>query len=336
VASIVATTKAVVDQGDELNKMSQKTGMAVEELSKLRYISDLSGVSNEALTKGLTALSIGMGEAATGAGATAETYQKFGISVRNADGTMKSSGAVLAEWADKFEAMPDGVEKTNLAVEIFGKKLGTEMIPLLNLGSAGIKALGDEAAALGLIFSEELAKKSEEFNDNLDRMGKLSQSVGMDIANALIPALNDLVKQYLAAKRAGLGLFDFAMLSNDEYENAASKLTEIKGKLSTLNQMRDDLSKPTVANKLNNFFSSDLDSVEKQITFLERHHLRTPRLRASRWKILVISLATLWLAVTGMRWPSSTRVIGVPPLTCAAARGAIGAMRRFCTRPPLA
>lgn len=53
VAAIVTSTKAIADQGDALNKMSQKTGLAVEELSKLQYAADLSGVSSEALQKGL-------------------------------------------------------------------------------------------------------------------------------------------------------------------------------------------------------------------------------------------------------------------------------------------
>jgi len=48
VAALVAMTKAAIDNGDALNKMSQKTGLAVEDLSKLQYAADLSGVSNEA------------------------------------------------------------------------------------------------------------------------------------------------------------------------------------------------------------------------------------------------------------------------------------------------
>lgn len=208
VAAIVTSTKAIADQGDALNKMSQKTGLAVEELSKLQYAAGLSGVSTEALQKGLVNLSGGMVEAATGAGPLAEKYQQLGISLRNTDGTMKSSGAVLAELADRFQAMPDGVEKTALATDLFGKKLGAEMIPLLNGGAAGLKAMGDEAEALGLVMNAELAKQSEEFNDNLERMQKLAAAVGLNIASSLIPALNEYMAQMLDAKKAGLGFFE--------------------------------------------------------------------------------------------------------------------------------
>ena len=52
VGGLVSITKAAIDQGDAFNKMSQKTGIAVEDLGKLQYAADLSGVSAEALQKG--------------------------------------------------------------------------------------------------------------------------------------------------------------------------------------------------------------------------------------------------------------------------------------------
>lgn len=208
VVGLTAITKSAVDTGDALYKMSQKTGTTVEELTKLNYASGLSGVSTEALQKGMTSLSVGMIEAADGAGISGAAIKKLGLNVRDADGKMKSSAALLYELADRFAAMPDGVEKTNLAVDIFGKRLGDEMIPLLNVGSAGLKEMGDEAERLGLVMSTELARKSEEFNDNLARLGTLSEAAGISLAKALIPALNALLTEYLDAGKAGLTFWE--------------------------------------------------------------------------------------------------------------------------------
>ena len=99
VAGIVAMTKSVADQGDALNKMSQKTGLAVEELSKLQYAADLSGVSSEALQKGLVSLSGGMVEAATGAGPLAEKYAALGITLRNARRVVEATGCTQIHLA---------------------------------------------------------------------------------------------------------------------------------------------------------------------------------------------------------------------------------------------
>lgn len=257
VAGIVAMTKSVADQGDALNKMSQKTGLAVEELSKLQYAADLSGVSSEALQKGLVSLSGGMVEAATGAGPLAEKYAALGITLRNADGTMKSSGAVLGELADRFAAMPDGVEKTALATDLFGKRLGAEMIPMLNGGAAGLKAMGDEAEALGLVMSSKLAKESEAFNDNLDRLGKLSSSVGISIGNALIPALNRVMTAFVEAKKAG-GSFWESLNAIGGADNIAARLATINGQIAHYNKLKAQGNTPLFG------------SYDKEIAELER------------------------------------------------------------------
>ena len=264
-AAMVKVTKAVIDNGDALNKLSQKTGLAVEDLSKLQYASDLSGVSTEALQKGLVNLAAGMAEAATGAGPMADKYAKLGISLRNADGTIKSSGAVLGELADRFAAMPDGVEKTALATDIFGKKLGAEMIPLLNGGAAGLKAMGDEAEALGLVMGSELAKQSEAFNDNLERLSKLSTAAGISIGNALIPALNEYLSQLIDARKAGLGFWQSIGeigLSNP-FKTAQEQVTELTQKIEALRSKSSSLS-----SKLSSEFGGG--DTEAEIAALEK------------------------------------------------------------------
>jgi len=265
VTGLTAITKAAIDQGDALNKMSQKTGIAVEDLGKLQYAADLSGVSAEALQKGLTSLAVGMVEAASGAGPMAAEYKKLGISLRNTDGTMKSSLDVLGELADRFQQMPDGVEKTNLAVDIFGKKMGAEMIPLLNSGAAALKAMGDDAQSLGLVMSGDLAKKSEEFNDNLTRLSKLSSAAGIQIANALIPSLNALITEYLDAKKAGLSFMDSLVgigLSNP-FKTTKEQIADLGKEIEKLKKLQSDGVDPFVGEGVSDADIAKLEKLKK-------------------------------------------------------------------------
>lgn len=270
-AGLVALTKKAADAGDALSKLSQKTGTSVEDLSKLQYAAGLSGVSTEALAKGMTSLAVGMIEARDG-GITpaAEAFSKLGVSVKNVDGTIKSSRAVLGELADRFAAMPDGPEKAALAVDLFGKKLGSEMIPLLNSGSKGIKEMGAEAERLGVVMSTELAKKSEEFNDNLERMSKLSNAAGISIAKSLVPALNDLLEQFVKIDESGASTMGWLFVSGNDIKNAAGRIGELESKLGTLRKMRDDLSTPTLANKINDVAFGDVGDLNSQIVQLEQ------------------------------------------------------------------
>lgn len=205
-AALIGAVRSAADYGDKLDNMSQRTGVAVEELSRLSFAAQMSDTSQEALGKGLAYLSNLMAAAAGGAGESAALFEKYGIAVRNADGSVRSASDVLADLADVFATMPDGVQKTALATEFFGKKMGQELIPLLNAGKAGLKALGDEAERLGLVMSGDQAKASAEFNDNLDRMAGLARSASIVVGNALLPAINSFIQKMLLARDNGLSV----------------------------------------------------------------------------------------------------------------------------------
>lgn len=240
VAALTEVTKKVIDAGDELSKLSQKTGVSVEDLGKLQYAADLSGVSTEQLGKGLAKLAVEIASAGAGSEKSSKLFASLGIGLRNADGRLRSTGDVLADLADRFQQMPDGVGKTALAVEIFGEKLGARMIPLLNSGRDGLKAMGDEAEALGIIIGTKLAKDSEAFNDNLTRLQKLSTATGISIGNSLIPALNDLLKTYLDFKTSKANLADFAFGVDfaDKSKSAAEQVDGIAKKIADLKQQQ--------------------------------------------------------------------------------------------------
>jgi hypothetical protein len=103
VEAIVHSFKAAIEHADELGKAAQKVGLPVAELSKLKFAADLSDVSMESLTIGLGKLSKAMLDVARGGGnETKLAFDQLGISATNADGTLKSGSAVLADVAGKF------------------------------------------------------------------------------------------------------------------------------------------------------------------------------------------------------------------------------------------
>ncbi|WP_157014898.1 phage tail tape measure protein [Mesorhizobium xinjiangense] len=175
-------------EADDLTKMAQKIGIPIEELSKLKYAADLSGVSLSGLSTGVRRLSQNMNDAAHGVGEGAEAFEQLGINVLGADGKLKSSSQILAEIADRFEKMPDGAEKTALAMDLMGRS-GADLIPLLNGGSAALNSLLLEAKAFGLEISQKTGKAAEIFNDNLARMSYALQGVTLSLTAALAPAL---------------------------------------------------------------------------------------------------------------------------------------------------
>lgn len=205
--SFVGFIKSQIDMQDALFKTSQKIGIGVEELSKLTYAAKLADVDTAQLQTGLVKLSKGMAETANGTGDAMKAFAAMGISVQNGDGTLKSSAQVLGEIADKFSTYEDGANKTALATNLFGRS-GAELIPLLNGGSAAIKEAGDELERFGAVVSESAAKNAEMFNDNLTRLSTLAGGVGKELANAVIPYINQLAQEFLIARANGIGFMD--------------------------------------------------------------------------------------------------------------------------------
>lgn len=115
----------------------------------------------------------------------------MGVEFKNQDGTLLGTDAVLLDLTERFKAMPDGAEKSALAVQIFGKA-GAELIPFLNQGRDGINELTDELRALGIEMSGESAAQAEVFNDALDKLHLATTSIGTQVMTALLPALNEM------------------------------------------------------------------------------------------------------------------------------------------------
>lgn len=186
--AIAVGVRSTLNSADELSKTASKIGIPIEELSKLKYAADMSGVSMQGLQTSVSRLSRNMSDAASGTGAGAKAFKALGINVKDADGKLKSSSAVMAEIADKLKGMPDGAKKTALAMEMMGKS-GADMIPMLNGGSAALNELLSEAKDLGLEISESTGKAAEQFNDNISRMGYAVKGLTIGITAALAPAL---------------------------------------------------------------------------------------------------------------------------------------------------
>lgn len=202
-AGLAAMIKNAVDAADHLSKLAQKIGISLEALSTLRFAAQLSDVSLETLQRGIKGLTENIIEANTEVGVGAELFKGLGIVVRNTDGSMRSTEAVLLQVADVFAKLEDGAVKTALAVKLFGKS-GMDMIPFLNQGAAGIGQLSAEAERLGLKLTTETALAAEAFNDNLTALKASSSSLGIALARDFLPELTNITHAMReAANEAG-------------------------------------------------------------------------------------------------------------------------------------
>jgi len=201
-AGLGAMVKSALDSADALSKLSQRVGITVESLSLLMPAAELSGVSAEKFEGGLRRLAARMLEAATGSAEAARGFEALGVAFRNQDGSLRATDQVLLDLADRFKAMPDGAEKTALAMQIFGKS-GADLITFLNQGRDGVEALTAEMQALGLQIGGDTAAQAEVFNDALAKVRMAVGSIANRVIESFLPAMNDMAAGMVESAKQG-------------------------------------------------------------------------------------------------------------------------------------
>lgn len=214
--------KGAIDAADNMNDMAQRTGISVETLFGLKLMADQSGTSLEGLGNGLKKLSVNLVDAAAGNKEMSAILKALGIS-----GT--DSKEAMYRLADIMATLPDGAQKTALAIKILGKN-GEELIPLLNQGGEEMRKMAEKSERLGNIMADT-APMADQFNDQLAELKVQSSALGMSMAKDMLPALNGIsAAMREAAKEGGMltavwvGLGGVgAALFTDEFATPAKK-----------------------------------------------------------------------------------------------------------------
>ncbi len=189
VAPLLATTNVFADMGDQLAKMSARTGISVEALSELGYAAEQSGADLETLEGGVRKMQKFLVEAAQGSKGAGDTLSKLGL--RLSDLGRLTPDQQFELLADRISKIQDPAIRAATAMEVFGKT-GTSLLPMMQDGAKGIEALKQQARDLGLVISTEDAKAAETFGDTLDDLWKVIKSGVFAIGAALAPLLQDL------------------------------------------------------------------------------------------------------------------------------------------------
>jgi uncharacterized membrane protein YgcG len=199
-ASIALAVKAA-QTADSFKDMSQRTGIAVETLSRWSYAAKLSGTSIEKIQFGLKNFSQNLTKTNQKTTDLNTNFGKLGIETRDAAGNIRPMDDVLLDVADKFKTMPDGAQKAALAVQLFGKS-GMELIPMLNEGREGIERMNREADLFRVTIGQDAADAGSRLADNIDRLRAFTTGLVNTFGAQMFPALNTLLENFFGNEEA--------------------------------------------------------------------------------------------------------------------------------------
>jgi hypothetical protein len=209
VAGLTALTKNAIDSADRLNDISKRLGVGTEALSAWGYAAQQSGTDLESLNTGLTRFTKNVAAAMDSGSRQGEIFAALGISVKDAQGNLRSVEDLIPEIADSFKGLENATLESSLALELFGRS-GAELLQFFNLGSDGLSEMEQRARALGIVISGDTAAAADEFNDEIANLKALVAALGTQLAADLLPAMTELVKRLQEVVKEGTSASNIA------------------------------------------------------------------------------------------------------------------------------
>lgn len=177
--------------GETLDGLADHLGTSTEESAGLALMVDRVGGNVDQLTGAMDIMTRGMLDAEGGLGPAGEAMQRLGVSVYDAEGNVRSATAVFGDVANVLGNMPDGLEKTSLMMDIFGKSGGDMGDVLAAAANGGLAQFQEQAKSLGLAFSQEQVDGIIEGKKKWEELKQTFDGLVISVGAGVIPVLAD-------------------------------------------------------------------------------------------------------------------------------------------------
>ena len=188
--AMISMTKESASFADNIITLSMQTGQSTQQLQEFAYASELIDVSVDTLQGSLTKLTNNMQDTMNGTGNAKASFEALGVSVTNADGSMRSANDVFYETIDALGQVKNETERDAMSMDIFGRS-AQDLNPLIIQGSKTLKAYADEAHNMGYVLDDEALSALGAVDDAYQRMQKTQEGVKNQLAAEFAPYLEE-------------------------------------------------------------------------------------------------------------------------------------------------
>ena len=187
--------KDLANLGDEISKLSDRTNVSAEALSAYKYQFEQADLSSADLEKTFRRLNVRVLSSESRTKAAGRAIEGLGLDINEIE--KMSPDEAFRTIAQAISEVESPAEQAGIASEIFGKKLGPDLLTVLQQGEQGIDDYAKKAEDLGQVIDQKTADQGAEFNDSLQDLGKTFTSLGRELGAILLPIFLDLIKNLL-------------------------------------------------------------------------------------------------------------------------------------------
>ena len=173
-----------IEQADNIGKVADALGFTVEGLQEYRFAAQQTGIEQRTFDLAAQRLTRRLGEAANGFGEARDALRFLNIDLRDSEGNIRSTEDVLGDVAEAFETIENPAERLRLAFKLFDSE-GARLVNTLGRGREALDAYREQARDLGVVLSEDVVRRAEEVNDQLNILGlQVRTSLGEGVISA--------------------------------------------------------------------------------------------------------------------------------------------------------
>ena len=185
-AGMAYLTKRAYATMDATAKMSQRLGIATEELLRLRHAAKLSGVDSRVLEMGLQRMVRRISEAAQGTGEARDAIKELGLDAKKL--ALMGPYKAFLRISDAMKGVANQGDRVRLSMKLWDSE-GVRIVQVAQRGSKAIGVMGDALGRTGAEFSSIDATAIERVNDNLTDLGLTWSALGVSLARNTAPIL---------------------------------------------------------------------------------------------------------------------------------------------------
>lgn len=201
---LAVLTRQAMQSIDAISKLSDRIGVATEDVAGLGNAAELTGVGADTLNAGLERFVRRVGDATRGSGEAHDALALLGFDAKE----LASMDTIEAfkQVRDAISELPNAAQRSQIAMAIFSDA-GLRMRNVLDLDAEAFAALMNEAEALGITFDRVAGAKVEAANDNITRLWAIAKGVGNALAVELAPFITDVTNRIVkwATESGGVG-----------------------------------------------------------------------------------------------------------------------------------
>ena len=191
VAGLVKITTAAAQNADDINTLSAQYNLSTESIQKWTYVAEQSGITSDQLFKATNKLNDALGTQLSGsADMSTKALDALGISAADYG---NDTDAALMATIEALAGIESATEKASLANDIFGTRMGANIIAVSNQGTEAISNFVSEFEEVGYLSDDQLTSLNG-FNNTLKTLKTEFTLASEKIAVAFLPIMEDVAE----------------------------------------------------------------------------------------------------------------------------------------------